>query len=707
MPSSRNCLCTPLRRFVICQILIVMTFGLDTDAMSEIPHQEAWRSRDTVTRSIPAPDPKRTGNIFVLGDEVAVRIPPEMPDERDLPDLEDLPQSRAIREKAVSWRLLSDKGIRLQSSSLEKGDASIAPLKLGKIPIGWYRIEFLDAEGTTVDWTTAAVLARPVTPTPQDSPVCLDVALSWLAKDDPSSREDFVRLASLAGINWIRDRLRWREVEPDKGSFAPTTKHDSAADLQNRYGLKVLQTFHQTPAWAADADSGTGRMPGDLRHLYRFCKEMAQRFEGTVQAWEPWNEGNAHNFGGHTTDEMCSLQKAAYLGFKAGDPGVTVCWNPIGGIDTEAQAKGILRNETWPYYDIYSIHSYDWPHAFKSLWGPARDAACGRPIWVTECDRGMAADTDLPWGDFSAEFELRKAEFIAHSYVRSLFSGSVRHFHFILGHYMEGENRIQFGLLRNDLTPRAGFVALAALGRLLAGGKCLGRLEIDGNQDAHVYAFRARPDGLERDVLVAWTENRGDWKDRGVAQAPLSLPEDTHVVEVYDYLGRPLGAELPSKLRSTAVYICMPPGESRKLPLVPPAPPSEYRKGESSPVVFQLQTPGNIPVKRQEAWTQEHERAFDPGSQTELNVVAYNFSEENLAGTVRVNELPKGWSVQPSKWEISLKPMDRIELRANLTIPPAADASPASNWVGFQGDFGEGGRPSLAFRVLSTFEEKD
>ena len=194
---------------------------------------------------------------------------------------------------------------------------------------------------------------------------------------------------------------------------------------------------------------------------------MARRFRGSVRAWEPWNEGNAHNFGGHAIDEMCAYQKACYLGFKAGDPTVTVGWNPIGGINTSGLVRGILDNETWPYYDTYNIHSYDWPHAFDGLWESARRAACGRPIWVTEADRGMKAQADSD--DFSPEFARRKAEYMAQSYACSLYAGASRHFHFILGHYME--QSIQFGLLRKDLTPRPSYVALAALGRFLAGGR--------------------------------------------------------------------------------------------------------------------------------------------------------------------------------------------------------------------------------------------
>ena len=113
--------------------------------------------------------------------------------------------------------------------------------------------------------------------------------------------------------------MRWRDVEPQPGRFADaTTTYDLSADLQARHGLKVLQVFHGTPRWAVDDGESSGRYPADLRHAYRFCRAMASRYKGRVQAWEPWNEANVATFGGHTSDEMCSYQKAAYLGFKAG-----------------------------------------------------------------------------------------------------------------------------------------------------------------------------------------------------------------------------------------------------------------------------------------------------------------------------------------------------------------------------------------------------
>ena len=62
----------------------------------------------------------------------------------------------------------------------------------------------------------------------------------------------------------------------------------------------------------------------------------------------------------------------------------------------------------------------------------------------------------------------------------------------------------QFGVLRGDLTPRPGYLALAAAGRLLADAKPVGRLK-SANKDFWGYLFRAKPDGKEQLLLVAWS----------------------------------------------------------------------------------------------------------------------------------------------------------------------------------------------------------
>ncbi|MBN2310306.1 MAG: hypothetical protein JXR94_15130 [Candidatus Hydrogenedentes bacterium] len=629
-------------------------------------------------RTIHAPKARHVGNVYYAGEDVIVPVP-------------DACQGRAVR-----WAALDDALTLVGEGALDGGATSAG---LGGLGVGWYRIEFMDARDAVAGFATAAVLAPPTRPVPDDSPVCVDGALSWYRTDDFAVRHDLAHLGALAGINWIRDRIHWREVQTAPDTFVADTKYDAVADMEAGEGLKVLQVFHTTPTWAVDGEYT------NLLHLYAFCKAMAARFRGRVQAWEPWNEGNAGNFGGRTIDDLCAHQKAAYLGFKAGDPGLTVCWNPLGGINTAALARGILENETWPYYDVYSIHSYDWPHDYERLWAPARDAASGRPIWVTECDRGMKADPDSPCGDYTHADAVRKAEFMAHSYATSLFAGSSRHFHFILGYYMEGEHTVQFGLLRQDLTPRPSYVALAALGRLLAGAECLGRWPLADQPDAHVYAFRATPDGIgppagdvARDVLVAWTEQRVDWEGRGAAHAEWALPDGVAVESVFDYLGRPLGAEVPSELRSAAVFVVLPPGEAGKLPLQA-VPAAAYRQGEPSRVVLQLEMPRSSVALRREGWTQAHEYTLAPGSETAFSLCAYNLGDEPVKGTISVTNLPAGWEIAPDHWDIAIEPMTRQRLSARMGIP-ASGVYDEACWIRAAGDFGSAGHATLAFRVV-------
>lgn len=603
-------------------------------------------------------------------------------------------------ERATRWRALDDDGAQVQAGDIKP---SIPTIDVGALGIGWYRIEFLGEDGECAAWTTAAVLARPMATVPQDSPICLDSATAWFAPNDPAKQERFARLAALAGVNWIRDRMRWRDLEPESGRFADaTTTYDTSTDIQAKHGLKILQVFHGTPPWAVEKGETPGRYPADLRHAYRFCREMAQRYRGRVQAWEPWNEANVASFGGHTADEMCTYQKAAYLGFKAGDPDVIVCWNVSTATPTMLHTRLVLANETWPYFDTYNTHTYDWPDSYERLWKPVHEAACGRPIWVTESDRGLQYVGPEPWCELSREGERQKAEFMAQSYASSLFAGADRHFHFILGHYYEA-SKVQFGLLRLDQTPRPSYVALAAIGRFLAGAECLGRWPLTSQPNAHIYAFSARPDGKDRDVLVAWAERPGDWPQRGKTTVEWALPKSIAVAGVYDYLGRSLDSKVPERLGSAPVFVLLRAGDASELPLEPPPHRSERRSGEICPVVLQLHMPRSTSVNvEQIPWASDYEHRVEPETETVLPFYAYNFSDEPVSGRISVDHAPEGWTLEPKAWNVTLEAMGRRALPCRFSMPKREPAKDAESWIRLRGDFGKAGRPVLVFRLIST-----
>ncbi|MBN1125889.1 MAG: hypothetical protein JXA82_12840 [Sedimentisphaerales bacterium] len=640
-----------------------------------------WSDGQTVDRVIPTPMEEHPGNIYLETETVWVKTPQKMP------------------EKPRSWRLLDDRGKMIRSGVFsDEKDVIPSRIQIGQLEVGWYRIEFLVEDRRCINWTTCAVLKKLAAATPQDSPVCVDSATAWFAKDKPADQARLASLAALAGINWVRDRLTWRELEPRQGELVrERTTYDSSAEIQTLYGLKVLQVFHTTPGWAwneeLDGDHPSGRFARDLRHVFRFCKAISQRFKGRVHAWEPWNEANVSVFGGHTVDEMCSFQKAAYLGFKEGDPDVIVGWNVYTTVPTPRHTEGLLENEVWSYFDTYNIHTYEWAHGFDTLWAPARDAACGKPIWVTEADRGVKYVGPEPWCELSREDEMHKARYIAQSYASSLYAGSTRHFHFILGHYYETNNGVQFGLLRKDMTPRPAYVALAAVGRLLAGAKCLGRWDRLDQPDINLFVFRARPDGVERDVLVAWAEKKVDWAERNKTDVEFSLPQSWGEYAVYDYLGREL-EKIPNELTGEVIFIVLPAGVTRSLQLST-LKLAEKREEHVCPVVMQVQIPRENSMKIAPLpWSQGFEYRIDPDKVFEGNVLAYNFSNKEVQGTVRIAGKPMDWAIKPSQWDLNIESLGQVSFTIKLSIPAGQDGS-----IKLIGDFGPAGNTVLAFRM--------
>jgi len=651
--------------------------GIITDQPALI-RRALWPEPDesggTLRRGLPRPLPDHPGNIFEEGGRVRVGLPDG---------------ARAGRV----WRLLDDGERTLRTGILPVADVGESEaLDLGELGVGWYRVEF---GLPTVVWTSAAVLSPWQAPVPFDSPVCVDSATSWFARDDHAHQLRLASLAALAGVNWVRDRMRWSEMQPGRDEFADgATTYDTAAALQNAAGLKVMQVFHDTPPWAREPGVGGGRFATDLRHVYGFARAAANRFRGLVQAWEPWNEANVATFGSHPVDAMCSWQKAAWLGFKQGDPGSIVGWNPTAAVPTPEHAEGVLANEVWPYCDTYNIHTYDWSHAYDELWGPARAASAGRPLWITEADRGTPHLKQEPFFDQDPALERLKAYWIAQSYAASLFAGSRRHFHFILGHYHE-PNGVQFGLLRLDLTPRPAYPALAAVGRFLAGARILGRWRLGGN--LKVYAFRARPDGIERDVLVVWAEREVDWTERGQVWADWPLPEELSVLRISDYLGRTVSG--PGRVGAAPQFVELSVGQAGMLPLEPPPRLLSWSGGRASPVVLQLTGSGGETIRVEDRpWSEGYAHAIPVGQRVDLEGFVYNFAQEPVAGRLKVTQAPEDWEVSIREERFNLDPMGRLSWQAELRIPNLA--SVRDGWVRLAADCDRAGTAVLAFRIL-------
>jgi hypothetical protein len=589
---------------------------------------------------LPRPLPEHPGNIFEAGERVVV--PVDVPGDWTMTDYDGTSTSVAARDGKVD---------------------------LGERGIGYYELRHAGRPGRI----TIGVIAPLTAPTPATSPISIDVAMAWFY-GEPATRRAVANLCNLAGVNWVRDRLSWPEMEPARGQVAGHNRYDDTADVQTAAGLKVLQVNHASPPWASSSGS---RFPTDLRDAYNVYKATAARWKGKVLAFEPWNEADIQVFGGHTGSEMATLQKAAYFGLKAGNPDVIACQN-VFAISRQSTLDDFAANDATACFDTYNIHHYVGFDQYDAYYARHRAVSGGKPMWVTECS------VTVNWADEKTKEPDRQslrwqANRVAKVYASSLYLGSVNTFYFILGHYVE--RTVQYGLIHEDLTPRPGFVALAAVGRLLADAKPVGRVKSD-DPKIRAYLFRARPDGQEKFVLVAWRNGDGHGE----------LKLDAPVEQAFDHFGREhRGASRgPITLNAVPAFLVMSADPSAKLPLEPPPAPPAPVDDKPCPVVLQA-----LP----ESACKLDQSAFSIPSQkpTKVPLYAYNFAGKSARGELRVTA-PAGWEVAVSPAAVDVKPGDRKPLE--LTVHPQAAAAGEAGTVRVDADFGDAGKQVLSFRLI-------
>jgi len=142
-------------------------------------------------------------------------------------------------------------------------------------------------------------------------------------------RNRVLTLSKNAGITWIRQQVRWRDLHDASGQIFWGELDDIVADA-NGQGVSLLLSVVSAPDWAG----GPG-MPRreNFSDFGNFMGQMAARYRGRVQAYEIWNEQNrACENGGDCTrdggvggraasaDYYVDLLAVAYDGIKGSDP---------------------------------------------------------------------------------------------------------------------------------------------------------------------------------------------------------------------------------------------------------------------------------------------------------------------------------------------------------------------------------------------------
>jgi hypothetical protein len=223
----------------------------------------------------------------------------------------------------------------------------------------------------------------------------------------------------------------------------------------------------------------------------------------------------------------------------------------------------------------------------------------------------------------------------------------------------------------------------AAAGRLLAGAKPIGRLKLQGESPLRVFAFRARPDGAEQTVLVAWSSG---------SDTMLPLPPPLKIDAAFNMLGQPIPVQ-DGRLSTTPdpVYLVCPVGVERQLDLAPAPMTPEWKQAKPCPVVIQPVLPASrVRPANHGHTTSAYE--FAPGEAVDMPLYMYNFAAQDTTAELKVTA-EKSFRISPSERTVRLAPMERAKLMFRITAnnpPPrlthtlvrfAADCGPHGNSV--------------------------
>lgn len=548
-------------------------------------------------------------------------------------------------------------GSEIFNAELAAGESTI---EVGRLSRNHYTIK-VHSEDEVEEARFGVIPSMDDRPQVEDSCIASDLATSWLV--EPEQFDSLATLAKLSGLVWIRDRMRWGEIETQRGEWAERTRYDDAADIHIKHGLKVYQVFHNTPAWAQE-ETESHSFPDDLRDAFNFAAGTARRFAENVIAWEVWNEPDISVFSSELGDSYSALLKTMYLGYKSVDPDLPVLLCSF-AMPPSRFTELVFQNDINDYFDIYNYHIYGgWEahadRALKHIEVMRRHGAERKPIWLTEAGRPITREPGLV--ELTPEQGRDVANFLPKAIVSSLSAGVDKYFWFIMPYYRE-RDKMLFGLLREDMTPTAGYCSLSACIYALGKAEYIGRLDVDG---IHVHAFIRDDDST---AVAFWTDGE---------EKVLKVNTDAEEAVLVGLLGAEQevavsGGVLEAKASTSVNYLILPVGSLSDVLLVdyigeePEI--NAYDPENVSHVVLRLQFPRELREKKSETY-------MLPGnSPTKVSIEIYNFGENEFSGKLKFH-LPEGYQGMLDDEEINIGPMERIIRKLKLLPGAESDSGP-------------------------------
>ena len=305
-----------------------------------------------------------------------------------------------------------------------------------------------------------------------------------------SNYTDAERIAVLdrlkaAGVKSVRIDISWAMLQPHgPGSYDAwgVSFADRIVAMANQRGIRPLMTLWLTPAWA-NQSRGARALPTNVADYARAAQWAAARWRGKVVGWEIWNEQNNNRFMA-TADPAAyvRLLRAAYPVIHAADPSTTVVFGGLEYNDdtwlTRAYAAGAHG-----YFDAIGTHPYmgvadSTPNKADdgTKWTLMHAAAVHRlmvskgdgakSIWFTEMGWSTHPNAAATPNWLRGVSETTQATYLTETarLIHSQLPYVTRLYWYTEKDTTTGDIQYNnYGLLRQDLTPKPALYALAAV----------------------------------------------------------------------------------------------------------------------------------------------------------------------------------------------------------------------------------------------------
>lgn len=319
--------------------------------------------------------------------------------------------------------------------------------------------------------------------------------LSWRFLYSQEDMDRALDMMNAAGIGWIRLNWSWKDIEPEQGQLN-YDQFDKVAVSAAEHRIQLLAILTSIPPWSSTAPDELKEQygnlapvdryrPADIEDWLLYARRVVERYDGDghedapgsprISHWEVWNEPNLKLFWPPAPDpaEYVQLLARTHEAIMGADPSAIVVLGGLSGSGVRPDGTGYLQRiyelEGASYFDVVSVHHYLHPtlgkiEQLESALTATREVMDTNgdsdiPLWLTEIGW---SDAPNAWGAPTSPPE-EIAQWLTDVYTAALPAEKIFWYNF--RNIFDGSAEVEhnFGLVKNDFTPKSAYEAYASV----------------------------------------------------------------------------------------------------------------------------------------------------------------------------------------------------------------------------------------------------